>query len=91
MVAPRYNPPFDISDVSDYISYPAGNPTGVYVLGYDGSLFCFGVNVIRGANGEAYFAGKHAARLDFATPTEAAANKRIAIIATDGSRYALPA
>lgn len=87
-VAPRYDPPFDILQVVDWISKAPGDPTGAFVLNIQGALFCFGVPATRGCNGLPVIQNKHASRLDFPTPAEIVAHPgaNVVIILDDGTR-----
>jgi hypothetical protein len=88
MVTPRFDPLLDIPDGADWISYPAGDPDGIFILGHNGALYCFGVPVTRGVNGLGWISGQHAERLDFPTGDEESAHPgaTVVILRTDGAR-----
>lgn len=89
VVGPRFNPPFDIDNCCDWIYDPAGG-RGTYVLAQSGALYCFGVTAVRGVNGQSFFAGHTAERLDNPNTAEHNAGKLITIIDSLGERYACP-
>lgn len=66
---------------------------GVWLLGSDGAIFAFeGARGVRGVNGQGFFAGRQAARIDRDEQGFAVAppGKILTIIATSGERYHLP-
>lgn len=66
---------------------------GVWLLGSDGAIFAFeGARGVQGVNGQGFFAGRQAARIDRDAQGFAVAppGKILTIIATSGERYHLP-
>ena len=76
-----YDPPHTLSPIVASLTAPDG---GVWLLGEDGAIYAYEGAAHKGAaNGQAFFAGRRAARLD-----RCGAGYRI--VATSGERYDFP-
>lgn len=93
-VTPEYDPPIVFDGALVASQLVSVIPFGIRHLTTTGAVYNVGVTPPYpppvGANGQPWFAGRTAARLDWPTGPEAAAGKVFAIIATSGERYAFP-
>lgn len=82
-VAPMFQPPHVLQPIVDAEAAPEG---GAVLLGEDGSIYNYGgARWFKGANGEPWFAGRKAARLDYV-----GGDRPWRITATSGETYFLP-
>jgi hypothetical protein len=84
-VAPEVGP-WTLQPIVSWESAPEG---GMILLGRDGSVYAFGATWFPGANGQPWFAGRTAARIDY-IGTSSTAPRRWQITATSGETYHLP-
>lgn len=88
-VTPMFDPPHVLVPIAAEANAPEG---GVVLLGTDGSTYAYGgAHAFPGANGQPWFVGRKAARLDYVgDPAQPTAPERWRITATSGERYHLP-
>lgn len=80
-----YSPPLTVQPIVADLACPDG---GAWLLAADGSVYAFGGAPYHGgANGQGYFAGRKAARLELPIKGTDPADSTYVIIATSGERY----
>lgn len=85
---PKVKPMYDPALTLEPVVASLNKNGGTYLVAASGAVYAFGVPYKGGANGQAYFKGRQAARIEEPNDAERAAGRTYTIIDTADERYA---